>query len=252
MEPEPIPDEIPETSLFDREARAPWEECADREPSAEVHRMTSRDAQSVPIGTEETAAPRPSGPYTRRASFPLTDATPTDVGRELRARVRRRRMVRRALRTFVVSAAAYLLVFNLSVVRGSSMAPGIHDGDRILVGQWSYLLSDVQRGDVVVMRYPVDPRLDYIKRVIGLPGDEIRMSGGSVFVNGERLDEPYVDQLDTDVHFFTKVRDGHFFVLGDNRPHSSDSREFGQVPRELLKGRVDVRVWPPSRFGWVE
>ncbi|MCA8979264.1 MAG: signal peptidase I [Planctomycetes bacterium] len=182
----------------------------------------------------------------------MTDATPTDVGRELRARVRRRRMVRRALRTFVVSAAAYLLVFNLSVVRGSSMAPGIHDGDRILVGQWSYLLSDVQRGDVVVMRYPVDPRLDYIKRVIGLPGDEIRMSGGSVFVNGERLDEPYVDQLDTDVHFFTKVRDGHFFVLGDNRPHSSDSREFGQVPRELLKGRVDVRVWPPSRFGWVE
>ena len=99
----------------------------------------------------------------------------------------------------MICMATYLLVFNLSVVRGSSMAPGIHDGDRILVGQWSYLLSDVARGDVVVMRYPVDPRLDYIKRVIGLPGDEIRMSNGGVWVNGEQLEEPYVDELDDDV-----------------------------------------------------
>lgn len=252
MEPEAIPTETSGTSLFDREVRTSPADPVDRELTDEVHRMTPGAAQSIPFGTDETAAPRPSGPFARPAVFPLGDTRPTDSGRELRVRVRRRRAVRRAVRTLVLGMAAYLLVFNLSVVRGSSMAPGIHDGDRILVGQWSYLLSDVERGDVVVMRYPVDPRLDYIKRVIGLPGDEIRMSGGNVWVNGERLDEPYVDQLDADVHYFTEVREDHYFVLGDNRPHSSDSREFGQVPRELLKGRVDVRIWPPSRVGFVD
>jgi signal peptidase I len=249
MEPDPIPTPQPATTLFDHEVRSPEAESADRELGAREHRMTPEAVESSPLGTEETAAPRPSGPSTRLASFPLRQA---DSGLELRARVRRRRTVRRGLRMIVVCMAAYLLVFNLSVVRGSSMAPGIHDGDRILVGQWSYLLSDVERGDVVVMRYPVDPRLDYIKRVIGVPGDEIRMSSGSVWVNGERLDEPYVDSLDEEVHYYTKVRDEHFFVLGDNRPHSSDSREFGQVHRDLLKGRVDVRIWPPSRVGWID
>lgn len=252
MEPEAIPTETSRTSLFDHEARAAWADPADRGFAAEVHRMTPGVAQSGALGTEETAAPRPSGPLSRLATYPLREAWLADSGRDMRARVRRRRSVRRALRTLVIGMAAYLLVFNLSVVRGSSMAPGIHDGDRILVGQWSYLLSEVERGDVVVMRYPVDPRLDYIKRVIGLPGDEIRMSGGSVWVNGERLEEPYVNELDEDVHYFTKVREDHYFVLGDNRPHSSDSREFGQVPRELLKGRVDVRIWPPSRVGFID
>jgi len=249
MEPEPIPTPQPATTLFDHSARSSEAESVDCELAAHERRMTPGDLESIPFGTDETAAPRPSGPSTRLASFPLREA---DDGRELRARVRRRRSVRRALRAVVICMATYLLIFNLSVVRGSSMAPGIHDGDRILVGQWSYLLSDVARGDVVVMRYPVDPRLDYIKRVIGLPGDEIRMSNGGVWVNGEQLEEPYVDELDDDVHYFTKVRDEHFFVLGDNRPHSSDSREFGQVHRDLLKGRVDVRIWPPSRVGWID
>jgi signal peptidase I len=251
MEPEAIPTDSPATTIFDREERASAAESTDCAPAACEHRMTPEDAQSVLQRTEETAVPRPSGPVARHYAFPLGEPQAHDSGESLRKLVRRRRSVRRALRTLVICMGAYLLVFNLSVVRGSSMAPGIHDGDRILVGQWIYLLSDVERGDVVVMRYPVDPRLDYIKRVIGLPGDEIRMSGGAVWVNDVRLDEPYVDELDADVHFYTKVRDEHFFVLGDNRLHSSDSREFGQVHRNLLKGRVDVRIWPPSRVGWI-
>ena len=143
----------------------------------------------------------------------------------------------------------YGLIFNFSVVRGSSMAPGIHDGDRILVDHFSYALRDVHRGDIIVLQYPLDPSLDYLKRVIGLPGDEVEIEGGHVSVNGTRLEEPYVAEQDarTDVH--TRVAEDHYFVLGDNRPHSSDSREFGQVPKENLVGKVDLRVWPPARAG---
>lgn len=147
---------------------------------------------------------------------------------------------------------AYGLMFNFSVVRGSSMTPGIHDGDRILVDHVSYLFGDVQRGDVVVLQYPLDPTLDYIKRVIGLPGDRIEIDGGRVCVNGTALDEPYIADPDPRTHLAVIVEPEHFFVLGDNRPHSSDSREFGQVPRQNLRGKVDVRVWPPERIGSVE
>ncbi|MBK7874871.1 MAG: signal peptidase I [Planctomycetes bacterium] len=147
---------------------------------------------------------------------------------------------------------AYGLMFNFSVVRGSSMAPGIHDGDRILVDHLSYVFQDVHRGDIVVLQYPLDPSLDYIKRVIGLPGDHVEIHDGAVWVNGERLREPYVAEEDARARLAITVAPEHFFVLGDNRPHSSDSREFGQVPRQNLRGKVEVRVWPPERIGTLE
>ncbi len=151
----------------------------------------------------------------------------------------------------IVLALAWGLVFNFSEVRGSSMEPGIHDRDRILVDQISYMISNVTRGDVVVLRYPLDPSLDYIKRVIGLPGDEVVIEGGDVFINGESINEPYVDEASIEpwTSMRTVVRPGHYFVLGDNRRRASDSREFGQVPSEYLRGKVRVRLWPLSRIG---
>src|SRR5258705_511169 len=95
-----------------------------------------------------------------------------------------------------LGVVAYVLVFPLSVVRGSSMSPGIHDGDRILVDHLSYVIGGVHRGDVVVLQCPLDTSLDYIKRVIGLPGDEIKIENGEVLVNGEALSEPYVARSD--------------------------------------------------------
>ena len=265
MEPEEIPGELPETTLIDQVEGVPGADSEESPVTSAVHAMSldAEDRERLTAGESSASVvldPAPHAPpheaardsAGRTASFPLADPRSADHGATLRRRVRRRRRLTSVLRAVVVCLAAYLVVFNLSVVRGSSMAPGIHDGDRILVGQWTYLLGDVERGDVVVMSYPVDPRLDYIKRVIGLPGDEIRMRGGDVFVNGEHLDEPYVDAMEDDLHYLTRVRPGHYFVLGDNRPHSSDSREFGQVPRELLKGRVDLRVWPLSRAGFVD
>lgn len=144
---------------------------------------------------------------------------------------------------------AYTLLFNLSVVRGASMQPGIHDGDRILVEPWSLVFGTVGRGDIVVLRSPLDPQLDYIKRVVGLPGERVVVGPQGVFVDGELLDEPYavVDREERLVT--TTVEDGHVFVMGDNRPHSADSRDFGLVPVDDLRGRVELRVWPPARVG---
>ena len=149
-------------------------------------------------------------------------------------------------------AFAYLCLFNLSVVRGSSMAPRIHDGDRILIDHLSYVFGEVQRGDIVVLKYPLDPSVDYIKRVVGLPGDEVLLEDGEVWVNGVRIDEPYVDEPDPFSRQRVRVKPAHFFVLGDNRPRSSDSREFGLVPQDYIRGRVELRVWPPERAGPID
>ena len=159
-----------------------------------------------------------------------------------------------ACKIVLVIALAWGLLFNFSEVRGSSMEPGIHDRDRILVDHVTYLLASVQRGDVVVLRYPLDPSLDYIKRVIGLPGDDISIAHGEVWVNGVRLEEPYVAESSIEpwTTLGTTVRRGHYFVLGDNRRRSSDSREFGQVPLEYLRGKVRFRLWPLERIGVVE
>jgi len=157
-----------------------------------------------------------------------------------------------ALRLTFLLAVFYSFFFNLSVVRGSSMAPGIQDGDRILVEPWSYLFGPIDRGDVIVLRYPLDPEIDYIKRVIGLPGDRVTLAGGRVWVNGEPLAEPYVAEVDPSSSLSLVVEAGNYFVLGDNRPRSSDSREFGFVPEGYVRGRVDLRLWPPTRAGWIE
>ena len=158
-----------------------------------------------------------------------------------------------ASKAIIVLALAWGLAFNFSEVRGSSMEPGIHDRDRILVDHVSYMFAEVMRGDVVVLRYPLDPSLDYIKRIVGLPGDEVVIDRGEVFINGEALPEPYVDAASiepwTSMH--TTVRPGHYFVLGDNRRRSSDSREFGQVPAEYLRGKVRARLWPVERIGLI-
>ena len=146
----------------------------------------------------------------------------------------------------------YTFLFNFSVVRGNSMAPGIHDGDRILIDHLSYFFGQAHRGDVVVLKYPLDPSVDYIKRVIGLPGDDIRLEGGAVWVNGERLQEPYVADIDRAAALHVRVKPAHYFVLGDNRLRSSDSRDFGFVPRDYVRGKVEVRVWPPARFGHID
>lgn len=211
------------------------------------------ESTTTEVREEPLLAPRIDTWRKPEVAVPFVD----DVARarralERRERERKRRLLAAAMTSLklgLVLFFTYGLIFNFSIVRGSSMSPGIHDGDRILVDHLTYLFRDVKRSDIVVLQYPLDPSLDYIKRVIGLPGDEILIEGGRVYVNGDRIEEPYIAEPDprTEMHEF--VTDDCFFVMGDNRPHSSDSREFGQVPRQNLVGLVNWRVWPPTRAG---
>ncbi|MFT6109343.1 MAG: signal peptidase I [Planctomycetota bacterium] len=157
-------------------------------------------------------------------------------------------------KSFVMLLMCWALCFNFSEVRGGSMMPGIQDRDRILVDHVSYLFGAPTRGDIVVLRYPMDPSLDYVKRVVGLPGDHVQICAGYVWVNDELVEEPYVDPDSNDLYasLDTIVEPESYFVLGDNRIRSSDSREFGQVPHEYLRGKVRVRLWPLTRAGLVD
>lgn len=160
----------------------------------------------------------------------------------------RKRRVRFALDATLGGALMLLLhVFfiQVSVVRGTSMEPALHDGDRLVVDRVSHNLAGIDRGDVVVLRYPRDTAIDFVKRVVALPGDRVAMRAGILFVNG-RIADDYGCIPDHENLRETEVPDGHFFVLGDNRPISCDSREFGLVAEHLLKGTVRVRFWPLS------
>lgn len=182
---------------------------------------------------------------------PIVDAD-ADASRAAPGVRRRRRRMRPGAR-FVLDAmlggllmiTVHLFVIQVSVVRGNSMEPALHDGDRLVVDRVTYNLGSVSRGDVVVLRYPRNPEVDFVKRVVGLPGDRIAMRAGVLFVNGEAADDygciPDRENLDELV-----VPQREFFVLGDNRPISCDSREFGLVAEHLLKGRVRARFWPIS------
>lgn len=139
-------------------------------------------------------------------------------------------------------------------VQGTSMSPELLDGERILVNKFVYRFGDIERGDVVVFWYPEDPELSFIKRVVGLPGETIEVRNGEVFVNGARLGEPYVFAENADHRSFTaqEIRPGHYFVLGDNRRGSNDSRSWGLVPERYIYGKAFVRIWPPGDVGLVD
>ncbi len=167
----------------------------------------------------------------------------------------RARGVLRFVRDVAVALAisAFIIVFAYQPVRveGTSMMPGLNDQERIFVNKFIYHWEPIARGDVVVFHYPLDPSKSYIKRVIGVPGDTVEVNAGRVWVNGQRLREPYVPAEYRDERSFSRtvVPQGCYFVLGDHRNLSSDSRDFGPVPRDLIFGKAVFAYWPASRMG---
>jgi signal peptidase I len=139
-------------------------------------------------------------------------------------------------------------------VQGTSMSPELKDGERIMVNKFLYYFGDIARGDVVVFWYPEDPQLSFIKRVVALPGESVEIRSGKVFVNDMPIDEPYVSDANADLRSFPRleVRPGHFFVLGDNRKGSNDSRSWGLVPERYIYGKAFLRIWPPREAGVVD
>jgi signal peptidase I len=153
---------------------------------------------------------------------------------------------------FALMIMALVLVFVAQPVKveGTSMLPRLHDGERIFVNKLIYYgLPDIERGDIIVFWFPDDPSKSYIKRVIGLPGETVQMRAGRIFVNGKELKEPYLDpslNAAPEDKPPTYVRPHYYFVMGDNRDNSSDSRSWGLVPEKYIYGKALFRYWPLS------
>ena len=139
-------------------------------------------------------------------------------------------------------------------VEGTSMMPQLVDQERIFINKFVYKFETIQQGDVVVFWYPLDPSKSYIKRVIGLPGDIVRISGGRVLVNGQALPEPYVaaEYFDRQSYPPVQVEPEHYFVMGDHRNSSNDSRAWGTVARNYIYGKAVLVYWPMKFFGRVQ
>lgn len=174
-----------------------------------------------------------------------------------RPRLRRAGWLREILDTVILVLAIYTLV-NLAsaryMVQGNSMDPNFDDNQVLYVSRLHYLLGEPERLDIVVFHYPNNPNEDYIKRVIGLPGDVVEIRDSQVLVNGQPLDEPYLNEAEWTSRGITgpiELGPDEFFVMGDNRNHSSDSRSFGPVQRHYIVGEVLVRYWPPQSWGIV-
>ncbi|WP_263352108.1 signal peptidase I [Acidicapsa acidisoli] len=161
------------------------------------------------------------------------------------------------LRDLVFSAAASVLIITFLYqpvrVEGTSMLPRLVDQDRLFINKFVYHFEAIERGDVVVFRYPRNPQVSYIKRIIALPGDRLRIDRGQVFVNNKAISEPYVPEDFRDARSLDPmvVPQGEYFVLGDHRSIASDSRDFGPVKRDLIYGKATFIYWPTQDVGVV-
>jgi len=159
------------------------------------------------------------------------------------------------LRDLVISLAisAFIIVFLYQPVKveGTSMMPSLDDQERIFINKFVYRIEPIQRGDIVVFRYPRDPQKSFIKRVIGVAGDHVRIVDGRVLLNGKTLIEDYVPQAYQDDRSYSEVvvPPDSYFVLGDHRSLSNDSRDFGPVDSSYIYGKAVFGYWPVDKVG---
>ncbi len=196
-------------------------------------------------------------PYYEEDHFQTTSE---ETRRERRARQRRiPRKSGGAIEFVVILLVSFALVFGFVrpfvveafYIPSESMVPTLKVQDRVLVNKFIYRFSEPQRRDIVVFQSVEGGGEDLIKRVVGVPGDEISVRGGTLLVNGEPQREPYVNKKFPDRSTFapTKVPKGHYFMMGDNRANSRDSRYFGPVPKKNIEGEAFLRFWPLDRIG---
>jgi signal peptidase I len=148
---------------------------------------------------------------------------------------------------------SFLITFIVQAfyIPSGSMRPTLKPGDRIFVNKFIYRFKDPERFDIIVFKYPVNPRKKFIKRVIGLPGDTVEIKSGNVYINAKQIEEDYtLDQGYSDYQK-VKISPKNYFVLGDNRNNSEDSRFWGFVPRKNVVGKALFRFWPLNRIGLV-
>lgn len=167
----------------------------------------------------------------------------------------KRRLLRAWLRDLAVSIgiATFIIIFVYQPVKveGTSMMPELADQERIFVNKFVYRLEPISRGDVIVFHYPLDPSKSFIKRVVAVAGDKVRIDAGALYVNGKLVSEAYVPEQFRDTRSYPEIEvpAGDYFVLGDHRSLSNDSREFGPVPQEYVSGKAVFAYWPMDKAG---
>ena len=164
-------------------------------------------------------------------------------------------VIKFAVITLVIVLPIRAYIAQPFIVSGASMDPTFHQGEYLIIDELTYLLRSPERGEVVVFRYPKDPSKFFIKRIIGLPGETVSLTGTEVKIiktdgTSEILPEPYAQEFATKPMSQTLGAD-EYFVLGDNRPVSLDSRIWGAVPAKLIKGRALFRLLPPSKLSFL-
>src|SRR3989344_3881747 len=160
---------------------------------------------------------------------------------------------------FAIFMMVYLFLFQPHKVDGRSMYPNLQDREYLLTDKISYRRHAPERGDVVVFHAPPPYNSDFIKRVIGLPGETVMLQGGFVFINGQKLEEVYLpgSYITSEKAFLRegvpyKIPDGYYIVFGDNRDFSSDSREWGPVAEKSIVGKASLKYWTIAEFGFIE
>jgi signal peptidase I len=175
-------------------------------------------------------------------ALPLLGSKSDTMSRFISQKRAARAAVWLATNTIVIAA----LQFQVARVDGVSMAPTLANEDRLIVNRWTYVLSEPRSGDIVALRYPRSPEKLFVKRVIAAAGDVVRIVAGKVYVNDQLLQDDYVAPEFRDQSNWgpQTIPSGEYFVMGDHRNRSSDSRQWGLVPKRLILGRIEARVWP--------
>jgi len=177
------------------------------------------------------------------------------VALEEEPRQRGHSLLLEAIQTIILALVLFFAINLVSArirVDGSSMEPTFHNNDYVIVNRLAYQWGQIQRGDVVVFPYPLNPEEDYIKRVIGLPGDRVAIYAGEVYVNGQLIAEPYLSAPASEDLAEVIVPDGYVYVLGDNRDASSDSRTWGPLQIERIIGKAVFRYYPLDSIGIID
>ena len=203
-----------------------------------------------PSGDTPTATPSPVDAATSNPT--ATNAAPAPAATSHHLLRHEIRVWTRDL-LIAIGLALVIIVFLYQPVKveGTSMAPLLSDQERIFINKFVYRFEPIDRGDVVVFWYPLDHSKSFIKRVIALPGETVEIRRGIVNVNGKEIAEPYVPPQYADVSDYgpTKVPANNYFVMGDHRISSNDSRVFGPVPSQFIYGRAVFAYWPVDHFG---
>jgi signal peptidase I len=212
----------------------------------EAEHPTAPQAQPIPDAEPNSGPPAPQF----RSGETLVPEAPVPTHTEPTGW---RSWSRDILASVAISLFIILFLYQPVRVEGTSMLPRLQDQDRLFINKFAYRFESIHRGDVVVFLYPGDHTKSYIKRVIALPGDTLRIEHGDVYVNDRPIREPYVPSRFRDERSEPEriIPTGDFWVMGDHRNISSDSRDFGPVPRALIYGKAAFVYWPMDQTGVV-